>query len=130
MASRKHIWAFIIVFLLPLVPVILLYFFFEDQNYFELKDKAKGLVALGPIGVYIFLLYPAWKIFVGTIDKSKEGRIKDIIGKWRIISKSKKGTTYEGEVTISASEDHVLDIAGVVRHDTDVVGSAPYYSDN
>ena len=37
--------AWILLILLPLIPVIVLYIFFAGQNYFELKDAAKGIVA-------------------------------------------------------------------------------------
>jgi hypothetical protein len=45
-----------LILLLPLVPVVLLHMLFEKQNYFELHDTAKGLVAVGPIAAYVAIV--------------------------------------------------------------------------
>ena len=49
-----RIWASLL--LLPAIPVIAFYLLFDKQNYFELEDTARGIVATGPIAAYIALV--------------------------------------------------------------------------
>ena len=54
-------WCLIV--LIPLIPVVLLYLLFERQNYFELHDAAKGVVAVGPIAAYVVIVSLAYRIY-------------------------------------------------------------------
>ncbi len=59
------VWS--VLLLLPLIPVFLLYAFFEGQNYFELQQTAKGIVATGPIAAYVFIVGLGWRIYLKLI---------------------------------------------------------------
>lgn len=63
MSTRQTNWLFLI--LIPLLPVISLYWLFQTQNYFGLDGFWKGIVASGPIGAYLFMVWIGWQIFQG-----------------------------------------------------------------
>lgn len=55
------VWA--VLLLLPVIPVVIFYAVFRDQNYFELKNAARGIVATGPIAAYVGLVLIGWSIY-------------------------------------------------------------------
>ena len=116
----KNIAAYVVVILLPLIPVILLYILFEELNYFELKDQAKGIVTLGPIAAYFALLMLTWKIFIKLFPGGKitNRNIGKLMGHWQIKSVSDGGTEYTGEVRISQI-DFEIDLAGTLSYGRD-----------
>lgn len=98
-----------ILLLLPLVPVILLYMFFANRNYFELQDTARGLVATGPIAAYVALILIGWNIY-RKMGPPPNPLLDYLAGDWTIASRSVNGqratgTCYikndGGELTIS-----------------------------
>jgi hypothetical protein len=115
-------WSTIV--LLPLVPVLLLYWLFSDQNFFELKDAAKGIVATGPVAAYIFLVWTLWKIYprVAALTGEVSPLQAKILGTWDFASMSGSGTKREGSCSIS--EQHgLLELSGNFVQDAKNVGS-------
>jgi hypothetical protein len=97
--SRRTIWAWILIILLPLVPVVLLYAFFSNQNYFELKDAARGIVATGPIAAYVAIVALGWKV-MSEIEKESTLSIElmeELKGEWSMTSKSIHDTVGQGD---------------------------------
>jgi hypothetical protein len=97
--SNNHLTA-LGAFLVPLIPVILLYWLFSEQNYFDLKGGAKyALSAGGPIAAYFILvrlaLYQAPKLFSSPLNDS-------VIGDWTFVSKSSSGKSAKGTASIAA----------------------------
>ena len=116
----KNIAAYVVVILLPLIPVVLLYILFKELNYFELKDNVRGVVAFGPIAAYFVLLILTWKIFVKLFPGGKitNRNIGKLMGDWQIKSASGSGTEYEGEVRIR-QVDFEIDLSGTLRYERD-----------
>jgi hypothetical protein len=82
-------WAILLA--LPIIPVVLLYWFFGSQNYFNLTNTAKGLVMSGPIGAYILIVWMGWNIFARMLKTiAKPNDIKKIKGDWEFTSKSNR----------------------------------------
>jgi hypothetical protein len=50
----EYIKTWIIILLLPAIPVIAFYVLFKEQNYFGLEGLFKGVVGAGPIAAYVF----------------------------------------------------------------------------
>ena len=69
--TKVTLRAWILLLLLPLIPVVVLYIVFAGQNYFELKDAARGIVAVGPIAAYVAIVMLGWRAMVGI---QKEAR--------------------------------------------------------
>ncbi len=116
--NNRTLYAWIFVLLVPLVPVVLLYLFFQNQNYFELKDAATGIYALGPIAAYIGLVLIGWRIYSGL---EKSGRfespyLKELLGEWEMTSKSVHGTKGSGQFQID-EENGQLNVTGSMREE-------------
>src|SRR5262249_55833263 len=79
--------------LLPIVPVVLLYFFFEKQNYFELQATAKGIVASGPVAAYVGIILIGWNIY-RKLGSTEDPGLEHLAGDWTISSTS--GNGYQG----------------------------------
>ena len=62
------IWSSLL--LLPLIPVVLLYYFFEGQSYFGLENTAKGIVAAGPIAAYAVIIQIGWRMYGRIFEQS------------------------------------------------------------
>jgi hypothetical protein len=91
-----------VLYLIPLAPVIALYWFFNNQNYFNLTDTSKGLVATGPIAAYIFLVGLGWNIY-SNINKTLSPvnkTIKTLVGDWDLESVSGHNTVRKGTCKI------------------------------
>jgi hypothetical protein len=95
------VWS--VLLLLPLIPVFLLYAFFEGQNYFELQQTAKGIVATGPIAAYVFIVGLGWRIYLKLIKEtlSASPALEELPGHWKFRSISSHGTAREGNCYIS-----------------------------
>lgn len=122
--------------LLPLIPVVFLYYFFEGQNFFELENTAKGIVAAGPIAAYTLIIQIGWrmygKIFEQNsrqevnklnqqiqqledqlqIQESRSSQVNKLVGKWSFVSISSHQRTLTGECSISKSDQGVLSLSG------------------
>lgn len=122
--TRVTLRAWILLLLLPLIPVIVLYMVFAGQNYFELQDTARGIVAVGPIAAYVAIVILGWKAMVGI---EKEGRSSsplhdELIGQWNLKSKSIHDTPGEGNCFIE--NDHgMLVISGNLSENGENLGT-------
>jgi len=116
------VWS--ILLLLPMIPVVLLYTFFAGQNYFELKDAARGMVAVGPIAAYVTLVLIGWRIYmkVSKTFSSSEPALNDLPGKWYFTARSGHGTTREGNCMIENVLGHLV-ISGDFRENGEHVGN-------
>jgi hypothetical protein len=113
---NRNIFAWVFVILIPLIPVILLYLFFQSQNYFELRDPRLGIYALGPIAAYVGLVIIGWQIFRGL---EKSGRLESpyfqqLLGEWEMESKSIHETEGTGNFNID-EKDGKLVVTGIMR---------------
>jgi len=103
--SRRHIvgvWATLI--LLPVVPVVIFYVVFAEQNYFELNDTARGVVTTGPIAAYFALVYLGWRIYlqVSSLIAPLDPMVKRLVGtSWHFTATSYHGTNRQGAFTVS-----------------------------
>jgi hypothetical protein len=95
--SQNKSWS--LVLLLPVVPVIALYLLFEKQNYFELHDTTKGLVAMGPIAAYVFMVGIGYRIYFKIADF--DPRLDQLCGNWRFVSTSLGSHTRNGTCAIT-----------------------------
>lgn len=59
------VWSVLI--LVPILPIFLLYVFFERKNFFNLQDLSKGIVASGPIAAYVALVLIGWQIYINVL---------------------------------------------------------------
>ena len=108
--SKRTIWAWVLIILLPLVPVVLLYAFFSNQNYFELKEAAKGIVATGPIAAYVAIVALGWKVMA---DLDREGTpsvelMDELKGEWSMKSKSIHDTVGQGNWFIDVERGRLV----------------------
>lgn len=116
------IW--ILILLIPLIPVVLLYLLFEKQNYFELQDAAKGLVAMGPIAAYLVIVGLAYRIYF-KISPSFEGydaRLDLICGTWDFVSTSKSDHVRQGFCSITKNKRQLV-ISGNFKEGAKMVGT-------
>ncbi|MEI8281915.1 MAG: hypothetical protein WCG75_05890 [Armatimonadota bacterium] len=112
------------VFLVPLIPVVILYVFFAGQNFFALEGFVKGVVATGPIAAYFALVYVALRVWEKTGGSS--GIPKELtsqyIGQWRFESESSHQTQLRGTCIISESNGRVA-MNGRIEKDGHVMGT-------
>ena len=94
--------AWFLLLLLPLIPVVVLYIIFAGQNYFELKDTTRGIVAIGPIAAYVAIVILGWKVMVGIEKESHPSSplLDELIGEWTLKSKSIHETPGKGKCFI------------------------------
>jgi len=90
----RYIVKFGVPVLMPLIPVIILYWFFGEQNYFNLDGFWKSVVCSGPIAAYAFLYWLTLKYpplinkplidekELQRIERAKSIELPDIKGKW------------------------------------------------
>lgn len=108
--TRRTLWSWVLLIVLPLIPVILLYAFFSRQNYFELKDAAKGVVAVGPIAAYVVIVGLGLE---AMLRLEREGRstsplLEEMVGEWTITSKSIHDTPGQGKCYIENDRGHLV----------------------
>jgi hypothetical protein len=77
-----RIWSAL--FLIPAAPVIAFYLLFNQQNYFELKETARGIVATGPIAAYIALVWIGWTIYRRVSNLTGEVSPAAVKDRWRM----------------------------------------------
>ena len=95
--SVNH-WTLLLSFLVPLIPVILLYWLFADLNYFDLEGTAKFVVSAGgPVAAYVFITWLALtqgpKVWMNPLNR-------DIIGEWEFTSTSSNKHQAKGKCII------------------------------
>jgi len=119
---KRIILPYTIVGLLPLIPVIVLYYIFKDQNYFGLEQKEKGLLMLGPIAAYVVLLPILSKLFFRIVKSSyglQDGTEK-LLGDWKLSSKSSNETVYNGKISCKLSNGELV-ISGTMSFEGDYI---------
>lgn len=122
MNPLAKMWSLLL--LLPLVPVILLYLLFEKQNYFELQDTARGIIAMGPIAAYVGLVLIAWRIYlkISPLFIALNTHLDQICGDWIYKSVSKNGNIRIGDCFIR-NEKGQLVINGNFKDGDKTVGT-------
>ncbi|HKQ53288.1 MAG TPA: hypothetical protein VJT74_13020 [Pyrinomonadaceae bacterium] len=122
MSPLAKMWSLLL--LLPLVPVVLLYLLFEKQNYFELQETAKGILAAGPIAAYVGLVLVAWKIYlrISPMFVAVNAQLDQICGDWLFESTSRSGNTRVGDCYIR-NERGQLVINGNFKNGDKTVGT-------
>ncbi len=116
-----RIWGAIL--LIPALPTLAFYLLFSHQNYFELQDTARGIVATGPIAAYIALVWTAWSIYrrVSTITDDVSPLQSKVLGDWKFEATSFHGSQRRGNCQIT--EDHGrLSVTGTFERDAKPVG--------
>jgi hypothetical protein len=91
-----------VVLLIPAVPVFLIYLFFGSQNYFELRDISRGIVATGPIAAYAAMVWLGYSLYarVSRLHMPEDPLAKAVQGDWKFTSTSavhqreRKGTCH------------------------------------
>jgi hypothetical protein len=114
--NNRTLFAWVFVLLIPLIPVVSLYLFFQNQNYFEIKDAERGIYALGPIAAYFGLVLTGWQIFRG-LEKSGQSNnpySKELLGEWEMESKSIHGTKGSGKFQIDEKNGELV-VVGSMR---------------
>lgn len=119
--SLPKIWSLIL--LLPLVPVVLLYMLFEKQNYFELQNTAKGLVATGPIAAYVVIVWIAYRIYfkISPSFIGFDARLDQLCDNWTFVSTSNGGHTRQGDCNITKERQQLV-INGNFKEGDRIVG--------
>jgi hypothetical protein len=81
----------ILIQVVPLIVMFVIYFFFAQQNFFQIEGLWKGIIASGPIAAYIFLTWIGFRYFkdlAATFDPQDDYR--DLLGSWELVSQSEK----------------------------------------
>jgi hypothetical protein len=92
----------ILIQVVPLIVMFVIYFFFAQQNFFQIEGLWKGIIASGPIAAYIFLTWIGFRYFkdlAATFDPQDDYR--DILGSWELVSQSEKSTQATGRCEIT-----------------------------
>jgi hypothetical protein len=125
----KSLFVYVVLVLVPLVPVLVIYDLYGEQNYFGLDQWVKGMVATGPIAAYVFLLWLNWKI-ITAIARDFGQPLSDglevpdgLLGDWRYISSTSNDTERKGRCTISVVGSRLI-LHGSYRNEQD-----EYYGD-
>lgn len=80
---------FFVVFLLPLVPVVVLYRLFGEANYFGFDGWAKGVTASGPVALYVFLIYFGLRFIRWYVDNVDSTQVDSrFFGVWAMESRT------------------------------------------
>jgi hypothetical protein len=107
------VWAVLLI--LPVAPVCLFYALFADQNYFELQNGARGIVATGPIAAYFGLVWLGWRIYNGIssvippLTELEEGLVGT---SWAFEATSFHGTHRTGRFQIGREHGNRLVFSG------------------
>jgi hypothetical protein len=122
MSPLAKMWSLVV--LLPLVPVILLYLIFEKQNYFELTNTARGVVAMGPIAAYFVLVGVVWRVYkkMSPLFATHDARIDQLCGDWTFESSSRGGNVRVGDCFIRCDRGQ-LQINGSFKDNDKTVGT-------
>lgn len=123
MNLTKNISHLVVITILPLIPVILLYWLFADLNYFEWTNDSRGIFAFGPIASYPVFLLIVWRIYIRMFPERKfySQNLKKLKGEWKIESRSNHNTEYIGNIQISTS-GYVIDLSGSLYHNGEYNG--------
>lgn len=92
----------ILIQVVPLIVMFIIYFFFAQQNFFQIEGLWKGIIASGPIAAYIFLTWIGFRYFkdlAATFDPQDDYR--DLLGSWELVSQSERGVKATGRCEIT-----------------------------
>lgn len=112
---RRSVGVWAVLLLLPMVPVVIFYVVFADQNYFELKEAARGVVTTGPIAAYFALVWLGWRIYrqVSSLIAPLDPLVKRLVGtSWRFEATSFHDTHRKGEFAIGEGNLGELCLSG------------------
>lgn len=102
------IWAALIV--VPLIPVIALYWLFRELNYFELADAARGLVATGPIAAYVAIVAIGTRTYfkLNRLPALDERALKRVLGTWSFEARSSHQTIRHGAAHVTEDRGQIF----------------------
>jgi hypothetical protein len=100
--ARRFLPVWVVLFLVPALPVIAFYVLFSQQNYFELQQSARGIVASGPIAAYVALVWIAWEIYkrIAALTVPELPHIDKLTGGWRFTASSYHGSKRQGRFNL------------------------------
>lgn len=98
MGRRYVAWGAI--WLIPIVPVVVLYVLFEEYNVFEFQDAPGGVKAFGPIGAYLVLVWLALRNR-GLLEVKLGDDEYRLLGSWELTSHSLHGHEATGGCRIT-----------------------------
>jgi hypothetical protein len=101
MTSRFILLIWVVLMVVPVLPVALIYRWFDDQNYFNLQYAAKGIVAVGPIAAYVVMVWLGWKIWgqVSARERRLREQLEPFLGSWQFTALSSHGNERSGTCT-------------------------------
>jgi hypothetical protein len=119
----EYIKTWIAILLLPALPVIVFYVLFKEQNYFGLSGFFKGIVGIGPIAAYVFLVWIGYVILIriSKLPVLTNPAAKNLAGRWRFVSTSSHGVELQGTCYIKY-ERGLLTLNGVIEDSGKPVG--------
>ena len=82
---HRILWVYLMLVIIPMVPVMVLYLTFGSTNYFGLDGWIKGVLASGPIGAYFFMLHIGFRYFRDLMLDVYPERIAEAeryVGEW------------------------------------------------
>lgn len=107
--GRRYL-AWTLIWLIPIIPVVVLYVLFDQYNVFEFQDAPGGVKAFGPIGAYLVFVLLALRN-----RRMLEVRLGDderkFLGSWELTSRSRNGHEAVGQCRIAA-DGGALSLAG------------------
>jgi hypothetical protein len=100
--KRRLMGVWLMLLFAPLVPVVILYFIFDQANYFKLEDAARGIVATGPIAAYVALVLVGVTVYrrLFNIAQVSSSALKQVKGQWTFVTTSAHETERAGRCTI------------------------------
>lgn len=117
----RRLVAWILIWLVPIIPIVVLYLLFEEYNVFEFQDAPGGLKAFGPIGAYLVLVWLAMRN-----RRLLEVRLGDderrLLGSWELISRSWHGHHAAGTCRIT-EDDNMLCLAGTFTESSELTST-------
>jgi hypothetical protein len=107
------IWVLLV--LVPMIPVVVFYAVFVGQNYFELKNAARGLVTTGPIAAYVVIFWLGKRAFMqvsSIVVPLGPFAAKLVDTSWSFTASSYHGTQRQGSFRIAEDEHGGLEMSG------------------
>jgi hypothetical protein len=112
---RRLVGVWAVLLMLPALPVCAFYLIFADQNYFQLQNGARGIVATGPIAAYFGLVWLGWRIYNGisSVIPPMTQLEEDLVGtSWYFEATSFHGTHRTGTFRIRQENGSHLIFSG------------------
>jgi hypothetical protein len=118
---RRLVGVWAVLLMLPALPVCAFYLIFADQNYFQLQNGARGIVATGPIAAYFGLVWLGWRIYNGisSVIPPMTQLEEDLVGtSWYFEATSFHGTHRTGTFRIRRENGSHLIFSGSFEDET------------